>query len=57
MKKNGIVNINSNELNNIDNIKHLIEQQKNPIDDYIFNDNFKDMLKILLIYYDEKNQY
>lgn len=77
MKKNGIVNINSNELNNIDNIKplidrysstnfihptvpeiteikHLIEQQKNPIDDYIFNDNFHDMLKILLIDYDEK---
>lgn len=77
MKKNGIVNINSNELNNIDNIKplidrysptnfihptvpeiteikYLIEQQKNPIDDYIFNDNFEDMLKILLIDYDEK---
>ena len=74
MKKNGIVNINSDELNNIDNIKPLIdrysptnfihptdpeiteiEQQKNPIDDFIFNDNFEDMMKYLLnVYYGEK---
>ena len=59
MKKNGIVNtdvkiINLDDYTSNDNLKTM-NNLYDTIDHYIFNDNFEDMMKNLLIdYYDEK---